>query len=199
MIRFAILAPFLVAITVAIAVFVAPAVAQENVRRHVPPTTTEGSFQGTWYRIEPSQRQALQMRQNDAGEWELRFYWTTDLGLEIDTEWAERHEFTYEGFPGAIELEIDEERSTSDELFVRYERRQAGERDTSLVETGEVRIFRSGGGLKIVWLQDPVRLEAKIGEPIAPYEEDVVRRESTRLWIMNRAARRLIAWDEIPW
>ncbi len=165
----------------------------------VPPPGSEGEFGGTWWRREPAHDQAVWLRKGDDGRWQIRFYWKTDENFLLDTNWAEHTDFTFKGKPGVFEIAIDPKLSTDDRLVARYLRRQQGARDTQLLEEGELAIYRSAEGQNLVWLQEKLRAHVSIAEPIAPYQEDEQVTESRRLWIFQRAAKRLLALDEIPW
>jgi hypothetical protein len=164
----------------------------------VPPATERGSFTGTWYRVQPGQRQALQVREAPGGEgYELRLYWRGGEGFEVDTGWSPRHEFVYRGFPGLIVLEP---RELGDGRFVlEWRREQEGARGSKMVETGDVEIFRVEDGRKLVWLQRPLHRKVTVAEPMAPHELKPHEEEDERIWIMRKATRRLVPWDEIPW
>ncbi len=165
-----------------------------------PPETTAGSFTGTWTRVEPGQRQALQIRQAGDGRFEVRFYWWTADDFLLDTGWEVEHEYRWRGFPGTLAIRIDQERSTPDRLVGRWERRQQGADKSRLREEGPLTIYRTGdNGWKLAMVIDPLTIEASVDEPIAPYESAGRERTTRRVWIMRRVARRLIAWDEIPW
>jgi len=168
----------------------------------VPPRSSDGTFEGTWYRVEPGWKQVLQFRraggQADA-PWEVRLRWQTGAGFDIDTGWQSRTEFTFNGFPGLLLLQPDPARSGDDEVVLGYHREQDGARKMHLVEEGEARVFRAHEGRGLVWLQDPLTTSVVLGEPMYPDEvQDKPRREQ-RVWIFMKASNRIIEWDEVPW
>lgn len=164
-----------------------------------PAKVSAGDFEGTWFRVQRGERQALQIRRAESGAYEINFYWWTNQGFEIDTDFAQKHEFAYRAFPGSLELVVDRDATSDDELVARFERKQAGARGSLLTESGEVRIYRTGDGRKLVWLQDPMHVQITVAEPITPKETEGVARDESRKWIFRRVARRMVSWDEIPW
>jgi hypothetical protein len=168
-------------------------------RVQVPAPTADGEFDGTWWRREPAHDQAVWLRRAASGGYEIRFYWKTDENFLVDTNWAEHTDFTFKGKPGVFEIAIDPRESTDDRLVARYLRRQQGVKDTQLLEEGELVLYRSAEGRNLVWMQERLRSHVTVAEPIAPYQEDEKLTESSRMWIFQRAAKRLLALDEIPW
>lgn len=165
-----------------------------------PAETTAGKFEGTWYRVDPENRQAVQFRRSENGRgWDLRFYWRSADGFEIDTDWASRHTFTYKGFPGVLVLNVDPKLSNESRVTVHYRRDQDGASASHLTEEGDLILYRTGDGRLLVWLQDPLKIDTTVAEPIAPYEEDGAKRDEQRLWQFGKVSKRLILWDEIPW
>ncbi len=165
-----------------------------------PPETAAGKFEGTWYRVDPENKQALQLRRSADGRgWDLRFYWRTGDEFEIDTNWETHHRFTYKGFPGVLDMVVDRKLSTDKRLAVHYRRDQDGANQSHMTEEGDLFIYRVADGRTLVWLQDPLKIDVKVAEPIAPYEEDGAKRAEQRMWRFSKVTRRLILWDEIPW
>lgn len=161
-----------------------------------PAPTTTGAFAGTWYRVEPGQRQMLQLRRAATG-WEVRLRWETNEKFVVDTGFRPEVEFAFRGFPGTFRLAVDP-RSDDTRVIVRYQRRQAGARSSEFLEDGDAELYRVRDGQSLAWVQ-PVRRLVKVGEPIAPYEEDGVETRESRVWIFTKAAARLLEWDEVPW
>ena len=164
-----------------------------------PARTDEGEFTGTWYRVQKGERQGLQIRRAESGGYEVSFYWWTEAGLEIDTDFAPVHEFAYKAFPGSLALEVVDERSDEGEIVLTFERRQDGSRGSQLEESGEVRLFRAVRGRHLAWVQDPLRVKVTIREPVTPREKAGVDRAEKRVWIFRKVARRMVSWTEIPW
>ncbi len=165
-----------------------------------PPPTTRGSFQGTWYRREPGLKQALQIRRapSDPQHWEVRIYWVTDEGFLLDTKWQPHTEINYRGVPITFDVRVDPESSNDDALLVTWSRRQEDKR-TRYSESGDVRIYRKGEGRSLVWIQDPLVQESVVKEPIAPYEDGPQKKSLRRAWVLSKASKRLLQWDELPW
>ena len=164
-----------------------------------PAPTTRGSFEGTWFRVEPGVKQVVQLRRAAGGKtWEFRFYWNTTEGFSFDTNWQPRTEVSFRGFGAVFETELLQDRSTDNELKLRFVRRQEAPRKSILREKGEARLYRMGDGRSLVWFQ-PLVQETVIGEPIGAYEEGPQRSTGERLWIFSKASRRLLQWDEMPW
>lgn len=166
----------------------------------IPPPSSGGRFEGTWFRSEPGAKQVLWLRREARGKgYELRLYWSTDQGLEFDSGWKTRAEFTYRGFPGAFDLAIDRQASSADGLLLRYRREQEGARGSRLVETGDVRIQRMGDkGWELAWIQQPLKSVVTVAEPIEP-DQARVEKESERVWVFLKASHRILPLDEIPW
>jgi len=177
------------------------AIPRDQRRPHLPRETTAGRFEGTWFRVEPRHRMALQVRRAPgSGEWQVRLYWDTRDGFEIDTAWETVHEFNYKGYPGVLELRVDQERSTPNRLVVHYRREQDGARKSHLLQEGEA-VLRRGGrnGRSLVWTIEDLHQRVTIGEPIGPYEETARDEHLFQWWIFQKEAERLVPWDEIHW
>ena len=169
-------------------------------RRVEPPAaTSDGRFEGTWYRLEPGMKQVVQLRRGANDAWEIRFIWESRDELRIDTGWKPRVEFTVRGMAGSFELALVQPRSDAPRLVCRYRLDQDGARKSHLIEEGDVALYRAGDGRSLVWLQDPLTTKVEIPDPIAPYEADGQHEEQQRLWIFMKASNRVIEWDEIPW
>ena len=166
----------------------------------IPAPTAAGRFEGTWFRQEPGAKQVVWFRQ--AGKSrppEIRLYWWTDQGLEFDSGWRSRAEFSYRGFPGLFELAVDRKASTAEQLLVRYRREQDGVRSSHLVETGDVRLQRVGDmGWELVWIQDPMKSVVTVGEPLEPGQART-EKDGNRIWVFQKASHRVLPLDEIPW
>jgi hypothetical protein len=186
---------------ISLVAFLLAALALAQTRVVPPDETAAGGFEGTWYRIDPDNHQAVQFRRGPNGKgWEVRFYWQTTMDqFQIDTNWRTRTEFAFKGYPGARVLDVDQKKSTPSRILIHYHRDQDGADKSHLTEEGDVLVYRAGEGRNLVWRQEPLRTKVKISEPIAPYEEDGANTEQQRLWIFMKASRRLIPWDEIPW
>ncbi len=169
-------------------------------RLKAPAPSSAGHFTGTWSRIAPGERHALHLRKNpQTGDWEIRLYWHTSHDFDIDTQWKAHHEFIYQGYAGVLEIKVDQKRSTDDRIVASYMRRQAGERGSELIETGEISIYRANIlGRTLVWLQEPLIQEVRVKDTLYP-DEEFKRFENRRIWIFDKAAERFIAWDEIYW
>ncbi len=170
-------------------------------RPELPPATRAGRFEGTWFREEPRHRIALQVRRRDTdGAWQVRLFWDTRDGFSVDTNWEEVHEFRYRGFPGLIELRVDQQRSTPDRLVVHFRRQQDGARKSRLLQEGDA-VLRRGGraGRSLVWTIEDFHQRITVGEPIGPYEEDTRDEHLFQWWIFRKESERLIPWDEIHW
>lgn len=167
----------------------------------VPPSTDAGTFEGTWFRVEPGQRQALQIRKSASGEgYEVRLYWWTGEDFSVDTEWRAETRYVWRAYPGLLKVEPLSAESNRDELVFLWMRDQEGTRASHLIESGTARVFRTGqDGRKLAFVIDPLIERVTVGEPIAPYEGDVRERTTKRVWIMLKVANRLVPWDEIPW
>jgi hypothetical protein len=165
-----------------------------------PPPSAAGRFEGTWFRQEPGAKQVVWIRQaGKSRTLELRLYWWTDQGLEFDSGWKPRAEFSYRGFPGLFELAIDRKASSPEQLLLRYRREQHGARTSRLVETGDVRLQRTGDmGWELVWIQDPMKTVVTIGEPLEPGQERT-EKDGKRIWVFQKASHRVLPFDEIPW
>lgn len=188
----------------AIGVPEAQAQAKDNIRpkaiASIPDPTTVGNFAGTWTRQEPGWQQVIQLKRDAAGTgWELTFRWQIEGGVAIDTNWQPRHEFRYEGFPGVFELTLDRARSTDDQLILNYRRDQQGAKGTRLLETGEVRLYRTGEGSHLAWVQDPLDMKITFDEPLTPDEEAGRVRQQRRVWQFAQQSSRLLEPDEIQW
>ncbi len=166
----------------------------------IPPPSAAGRFEGTWFRQEPGSKQVVWIRQAEkSGPLEIRLSWWTDQGLEFDSDWKSRAEFSYRGFQGLLELAVDRKRSTPDQLLVRYRREQDGVRSSHLVETGDVRLQRVGDkGWELLWIQDPMKSVVTVAEPLEPGQERT-EKDGQRLWLFQKASDRLLPLDEIPW
>ncbi len=168
-------------------------------RLRVPTPTERGRFVGTWSRIGPGERQAVQIRRAEDGSWELRLMWRRTDDFWLDTGWQKRKEYAYKGHDGFIEIEVDQERSNEHEIVARFRREQNGERKSVAAESGELVIHRSDTtGRTLSWHIDPMTTVVTVGEALYPDEEEkkIVDR---RLWIMSKVAERMIEWDEILW
>lgn len=167
-------------------------------RLEPPHLTTAGRFAGTWHRIAPGERQAIQLRQNEKGEWEIRLYWRSGDDFLLDTNWEPHHPLTLRGYPASIDIVVDQEHSTPDKIVGRYHLEAAGERDSKMVEDGPFEIFRGSDGRLLTWNVDP--LERVITVADALYPDEVEHEVTTRkLWIFVKTAERLLEWDDIPW
>lgn len=163
-----------------------------------PPAVDAGSFQGTWTRREPQWKQVVMLRQVEGG-WRLALRWEVEDGVSLDTAFQERTEFSYRGQPGSLSLSYVADRSTPQRLTFHYERRQSAERGAQLLESGDVQIYRSHEGRHLVWWQDPLRIQVKVGEPLTPDEERGVDRSEQRLWVFVKQSDRELQPDEIAW
>ncbi len=180
------------------AFFLAPLLATSAEMTPLPVETDRGRFEGTWYRVEPGVKQAIQIR-NENGRWELRFYWKTSKDFEVDTEWNERTEFTYQGFPGVLTIAIDQEKSTKDRIYARLERSQLGASGARLEESGDLEIYRAEIGRKLIWTSYPYQRRVSLAEPLTPDEADGITREEHYLLRFLKESERIVAWDEIHW
>ncbi len=163
-----------------------------------PPPTSDGEFEGTWYREEPGQKQMLQLRRAAGSQrWELRFVWETHEKFFADTGWQTHHEFAFKGLPGTFDLELDPA-SNNNRVLLHYSRTQAGGHDSKLVESGDTQIYRTTDGHSLAWVQ-ALHTVVNVGEPIAPYQEDGAVKDEQRVWIFMKASRRMLQWDEVPW
>ncbi len=165
-----------------------------------PPPTTRGTFHGTWYRKEPGLKQALQFRRAaaDPRRWEVRIYWVTDEGFLLDTQWQPHAEITYRGVPITFDVNVVPESSNDDAIVVRWSRRQEDKR-ARYSEEGDIRLYRKAEGRSMMWIQDPLVQETVVKEPIAPYEDGPQRKSMRRSWVLAKASKRLLQWDELPW
>lgn len=176
-----------------------PADAGGKTSIRVPTATSVGEFTGTWARVEPGQRHALWIRQQN-GEWQARLYWRVAEGFSVDTEWKQRTEFDYRGFPGSIELRVDNQRSTDDRLLVAYKRTQSGEKGSLLVEQGELNLFRSSyNGRALVWQIDPLQRRLTVEQAMTPEEEDSGIVETQQVWTFMKHSIRMLLLDELYW
>ena len=165
-----------------------------------PPPSAAGRFEGTWFRQEPGAKQVVWIRQvGKSKAFEVRLSWWTDQGLEFDSDWQPRTEFSYRGFQGLFELAVDRKASTRDQLLVRYRREQDGVRSSHLVETGDVRLQRVGDmGWELLWIQDPMKSVVTVGEPLEPSQART-EKDGQRIWLFQKASHRVLPYDEIPW
>jgi hypothetical protein len=166
----------------------------------IPPPSSAGRFEGTWFRQEPGAKQVVWIRQAGRSKPpEVRLYWWTDQGFEFDSQWKARAEIDYRGFAGHVEMNVDRKASSPDQVLVRYRREQDGIRTSHLVETGDVRLQRLGDmGWELVWIQDPLNTLVTVGEPLEPGQERV-EKSGQRLWVFQKASHRQLPLDEIPW
>ena len=172
---------------------------QRGSRLEAPPLTADGVFSGTWRRVAAGERQAVQLRRDADGRWEVRLFWSTGSNFLLDTEWETRHEMTLQGYPSSIEIQVDPERSTDEKIVATYRRQAEGERGSKLIETGTLEIFRATrGGRLLVWQIDPLHREVSVAEPLYP-DEGHHEEDTRQLWIMEKIANRLVPWDDIPW
>lgn len=168
--------------------------------RQTPPTpVADGNFYGTWTRQQPKWKQVVMLRKGTTGAWEMAFRWNIDGGVSVDTEFKERAEFVYDGFPGFFELKLDPTRSNDGVLVFHYRREQKARRGAQLEETGDVQLYRTHDGRQLVWLQDPLRVHVSIAEPLTPDEEQGADREEQRVWVFQKRANRELQPDEISW
>lgn len=179
-----------------------PALAEEKIEREgprPPHPTDRGRFEGTWARVEPGQRQGVQLRRAEDGTWDIRLFWQLVGKVRIDTGWEERHEYEFRGHPGFIELDVRESESTEDRLVVSYRREAEGERNAHMVETGDVEIYRSGvDGRGLVWVQERLVREMLVGDALYPDEQ---KQTSVRkkVWLFHKQSERIIPWDDVYW
>lgn len=164
-----------------------------------PPAVNRGNFQGSWVRMEPGNKQLLQIRKNEAGQYEIRLCWKTGQGLDIDTNWHKHTDFLYQELPGFLELEIDAARSTANKLIVTFKREQDGAGGRHLSETTEAVLYRTGSGYSLAWLQEPLVSLTTFKEPKSFFEADGVREESQRLWVFLKETNRIVPLDELTW
>ena len=166
----------------------------------IPPPSTAGRFEGTWFRQEPGAKQVVWIRQaGKSSAFEVRLYWWTDQGLEFDSDWKTHAEFSYRSFQGLFDLAVDRKASTPDQLVVRYRREQDGVRRSHLVETGDVRLQRVGDlGWELLWVQDPMKSVVTVGEPLEPGQART-EKDGQRIWLFQKASHRVLPYDEIPW
>lgn len=164
-----------------------------------PPAASRGKFQGSYIRVEPGNKEVLQIRKNAAGQFEIRLFWKTEQGLDIDTNWQKRTDFLFKEFPGSLELEIDTARSTDEKLVVKFKREQDGTGGRHLSETTEAVLFRTGSGHSLVWLQEPLVSLTTFKDPKSFFEADGIREEGQRLWIFSKETNRIVPLDELPW
>lgn len=166
----------------------------------IPPPSAAGRFEGTWFRQEPGSKQVVWIRQAGRSKPpEVRLYWWTDQGLEFDSDWKARADFSYRGFPGLFELAVDRKASTPQLLVMRYRREQHGVRASHLVETGDVRLQRLGDmGWELAWVQDPMKSVVTVGDPVEPSQART-EKDGNRVWVFQKASHRVLPLDEIPW
>lgn len=166
-----------------------------------PPAKVDaGRFVGTWIREQPRWQQVVMLRRAQAkAPWEIRFQWEVTDEVTIDTNWKSHSEYQYRGFPGTVDLTFVRGRSNETQLWFHYRREQKGPHASSLVEEGDLTLYRSASGRHMVWLQEPLKITSTIGEPQTPEESTPVMKEEQRLWIFQKAAERMLFPDELPW
>lgn len=165
----------------------------------LPQVTDKDSFTGTWSRVEPGQRHALWIRK-EKGNWQVRLFWMTADGFRLDTNWDERHEFTYKGFKAFIEMKVNKKKSTDDRLHVEFFRESSGARGSLYTERGDLIIERAGfDGRTLIWKIDPLIERVRIAEALTPDEEDSGDIQSKRAWTFQKQSVRQLLWDEIYW
>lgn len=181
-------------------VTIVPNTENPDTRLKAPAQVDKDRFSGTWARISIGEKQAVLIRKaGDGTTWQLRLIWKNSEGFEIDTNWDERHEYTYKGYPGIVELKIDQERSSDDRLVVNYFREQQGARKSTMTESGDLVVYRSGTrGRQLVWFQEKLVQDVAVGEALYP-DEQLRRFTDRRLWLFEKSAERALQWDEIYW
>ncbi|MDH3283595.1 MAG: hypothetical protein OEQ13_02550 [Acidobacteriota bacterium] len=190
----------------ALAIAVAPSLAQKRKRRTTRPlqppvATDEGSFAGTWSRVEGKLRMALQLRKaSRRSGWELRYMWMIDRDQLLDTAWQTLTEFEYRGYPGSLRIEIDRKRSDDARIVASWKREQHGPRGSLLTETGALVLYRTGErGERLFWQQDEVTRRATVEEPLLPEEAEGAEVTTKIQQLFVRQSVRLLHWDEIYW
>lgn len=179
---------------------VAPLSADEPPRKrghrlglNYPGRTDAGSWEGTWFYINRSERWTLWIREDgDGPKLKLR-YSNTDKAESFTTDWSGSVEYVHRSRTGAFSLATTE----ADENVIRadwsWRLGTPGSAPDSgaRVETAKLLIYRGGAGRQLVMRFDDFEREYRLGEKQYRIDSEVS-------WTFRKSSRRLVRWDELP-
>jgi len=171
-----------------------PALAQDSMNRSTitsiarPERTDAGVFDGTWYYVQRDGRMALWARGN-AGKLELKIRYQSAQGLEsFETDLTTGADYDLSGKPARFSIEMSQadENTVEGHWFWEVKSRKA-----SRLEEGDFTMYRAGDGRQLVMdfssFQKKLTSQGRSGG----YEGPLI-------WHFNKASKRLVRWEELP-
>ena len=171
-----------------------PAEAQDRMNRSTitsvarPDRTDAGVWDGTWYYVFRDGRMALWVRSED-GKPQMKLRYQSAMGIEsFETDWTTQVDYDLNGKPARFAIEIAEADENQVLASWLWEVRAPKARRA---EEGDFVMYRAGDGRQLVLDFEEFKKTITKGDRSGGYEGPFV-------WHFNKASKRLVRWEELP-
>lgn len=154
----------------------------------VPEPVTAGVWDGSWVYANRDERMALFVRTVD-GKPEIKFQYQSLSGPEaFDSDWSGKARYYLSGSPVEFDLRLGEAGAAEMRGTWNWSVEFA---DSGRSERGTFRIYRINAGrdLAIVFQEY---------EKVIRRFDKVSRWNNPPVWVFNKASKRIVLWDELP-
>ncbi len=156
-------------------------------KRRLPPSTTDGSWDGTWFYMNRDMKMALWFR-TEADTVKVKFQYLDMADAEsFSTSWEGQAEYAHRGSQGTMSIGIQE---TSPDRMTGTWNWELKNRVSSRAESGKFQMFRSLDGRSMVMaFEDLTRnFQGKRSQEV----------QLDAIWTFRKASRRHVVWGELP-
>ncbi len=173
--------------------FVAPCSAQQDPKapgiskRRLPPSTTDGIWDGTWYYMNREAKLALWFRtEGDTVKVKLQYLDLADAE-SFGTDWEGQADYAHRGSTGTMSIRLNE---TDPNRLAGSWNWELKNRVSSRVETGKFQMFRSVEGRSLIMAFEDLtrKFQGKRTQEVA----------MDAIWTFRKASRRHVVWGELP-
>src|SRR5262249_10864407 len=157
----------------------------------MPDATTEGTFEGTWYYVDPEFQIAIFISREGAGKLQIRYQLRDKGGTEYETDATGSAKYVQAG--GLVKVLFTGSAASNDRTVGRHERKIHTKKGT-VTESSDFDMFRAERGKKLVLHYDDWKVEST---DTAGRKKTL---ESTKdlFRIFRKASEIVIGFEEIP-
>ncbi len=156
-------------------------------KRRMPPSTTDGSWDGTWFYMNRDMKMALWfLTEGDTVKVKLQYLDMADAE-SFATNWEGQAEYAHRGSQGKMSIGLQE---TSPDRMAGDWSWELKNKVSSRVESGQFEMFRSLDGRSLVMAFSDLSRKFQ-GKRSQELELDAI-------WTFRKASRRHVVWGELP-